>query len=425
MFPANLGKACLLSLLFLIIAYFQVFPQNSNTYVWETLYADNDLVLKISIYQKKDSCGDGSVPTHRFAYLVETTEHLDYYISWKMNYLDCDGNLYCQERSFDMSKYDGSTYPIESSDYLITSSKIVIPFYDVQRSTYRRQSNKLLEIPYSTEPMSIDGATSIYYGKSTILTVRGGTLGTGANWFWYRDRCGGERIGNGTTITVEPSDTTNYYVRAEGKNNTTRCAAIRVAVDKRSRRPDAIGAQTSICRNEATRLTVMGGSLGPEADWIWYAGSYGGNRIGSGTSIFVTPNQTTTYFVRAEGRYNITDYAMSRIVVFEKSMDPKSVVVLGPATICEGESVKLVVTGGQLADGASWKWYAGDCTGIPIASGPEVQVSPSTTTTFLVRGEGLCNNTIPASIAITVKKKSTGALFINKSKEAYRKGCCG
>jgi hypothetical protein len=99
MFPANLGKACLLSLLFLIIAYFQVFPQNSNTYRWETLYADNDLVLKISISQKKDSCGDGSVPTHRFAYLVETTEHLDYYISWKMNYLDCDGNLYCQERS--------------------------------------------------------------------------------------------------------------------------------------------------------------------------------------------------------------------------------------------------------------------------------------------------------------------------------------
>lgn len=87
----------------------------------------------------------------------------------------------------------------------------------------------------SKAPTGINAtAQTICNGQSTTLSVQGGELGTGSNWAWYAGGCGtGAAIGNGTSITVSPTDTTTYYVRAEGGacNYTTACANIRINVN--------------------------------------------------------------------------------------------------------------------------------------------------------------------------------------------------
>lgn len=71
---------------------------------------------------------------------------------------------------------------------------------------------------------------NICSGMSVNLSVRGGTLGTNAVWRWYTSSCGGTLVGTGATITVNPTVTTTYYVRAEGDCGNTACASVTVTV---------------------------------------------------------------------------------------------------------------------------------------------------------------------------------------------------
>jgi gliding motility-associated-like protein len=73
--------------------------------------------------------------------------------------------------------------------------------------------------------------------------------------------------------------------------------------------------------------------------------------------------------------------------------------------ICEGSTTQLNVKGGSLATGATWNWYQNSCGGTSVASGPSVVFSPLRTTTFFVRGEGICNTTSCVNINITVLPK--------------------
>jgi len=74
---------------------------------------------------------------------------------------------------------------------------------------------------------------NICSGDNITLTVDGGTLGTGANWKWYTGTCGGVALpafSGMSSITVSPTVTTTYFVRAEGQCNTTGCASVLVEV---------------------------------------------------------------------------------------------------------------------------------------------------------------------------------------------------
>ena len=85
--------------------------------------------------------------------------------------------------------------------------------------------------------------TNICTGSSTILTQTGGTLGTGASYKWYTGSCGGTLAGTGTTLTVNPTATTTYYVRGEGACNNTSCASVTIIV---STAPPAGGIYTPV-----------------------------------------------------------------------------------------------------------------------------------------------------------------------------------
>ena len=59
-------------------------------------------------------------------------------------------------------------------------------------------------------------------------------------------------------------------------------------------------------------------------------------------------------------------------------------------SICAGTSTILSIQRGSLNDATNWKWYSGSCGGTPVGTGSAIQVSPGSTTTYYVRGEGGC-----------------------------------
>lgn len=172
----------------------------------------------------------------------------------------------------------------------------------------------------STAPTGITATDDNFCpGTSTVLSVQGGSLGTGATWEWYSgSTCCTTPAGTGSSITVTPSTNTTYHVRAEGTCNTTAAVTRSITVKTTSTAPTSITSSngTVFCSGSAnTALSVNGGSLGTGATWQWYSGSCGGTPVGNGASVNVNPASTTTYFARAEGDCNNTTCAQVTITV--------------------------------------------------------------------------------------------------------------
>ena len=91
-------------------------------------------------------------------------------------------------------------------------------------------ANKNIKIK-SVDPTSAAASTPDV-GKycQTTLYVDGGSLGTGANWQWYKSGCGTTAVGSGDAFIINPTSTATYYVRAEGEANTTTCVSTQVTV---------------------------------------------------------------------------------------------------------------------------------------------------------------------------------------------------
>ena len=72
----------------------------------------------------------------------------------------------------------------------------------------------------------------------------------------------------------------------------------------------------TICQQSSVELSILSGNLGSATDWHWYSDACGGDSIGIGSSIVVTPSETTTYYVRGEGGcVTASACAMAEIVV--------------------------------------------------------------------------------------------------------------
>lgn len=95
----------------------------------------------------------------------------------------------------------------------------------------------------------------------------------------------------------------------------------------------------------------------------------------------------------ADGSGNIyfadTDNDRVRKVTF-CTLPTIPVLAASQPVICAGESTTLSVTSGSLNDATDWNWYSGSCGGTLVGTGTSINVTPSATTTYYVRGEGGC-----------------------------------
>ena len=194
----------------------------------------------------------------------------------------------------------------------------------------------------STDPSSVTASdTIVCQNNNGILTVAGGGLGTGAQWNWYDDVCGGNLVGQGSTLNINPTSTTTYSVRAEGYCNNTLCEDINIQtyphyIDLDSIRVDSVfnPSDTSwyipdtICPQTAVKLFAHYSGTFPNGYSItWYENSCGSTPIGV-DSIEVMPNNTTIYYARVVGTCGASMCQSKRIITRDGSLLRQALVLM-------------------------------------------------------------------------------------------------
>ncbi|MCB9224268.1 MAG: gliding motility-associated C-terminal domain-containing protein [Crocinitomicaceae bacterium] len=161
--------------------------------------------------------------------------------NWQWYTGSCGGTSAGSGTSISVSPTSGTTYYVRAVGTCNTTSC---------------QSVAITVNTLSTDPTSASATSAtICDGQSTTISVNGGSLGTGASWEWYTTSCGGSPIGSGTSLSVSPSSTTTYFVRAEGTCNTTNCASVMVTVNPVPT-PSITSSNSALCEGDNLTLTA-------------------------------------------------------------------------------------------------------------------------------------------------------------------------
>ena len=257
------------------------------------------------------------------------------------------------------------------------------------------------------QPSTITGPTSVCQGTSNVSYSVTNVPGISYNWSYS---------GSGFTITSGAGThaiTGNFSASATSGTLTVTpsnacgngpAQSVSVTVNTSSTAPTNVSASNpTICVGQSTTLSASGGTAGTGSSLVWYSGSCGGTWVGTGSSITVSPNSTTTYFVRREAvGCAPTSCASVTVTVNTNSTAPTNVSA-SPSTICAGGSTTLSASGGTSGTGSTLVWYSGTCGGTQVGTGPSITVSPTSTTTYFVRREAVgCAPTTCASVTVPV-----------------------
>jgi hypothetical protein len=190
----------------------------------------------------------------------------------------------------------------------------------------------------SVAPTSITGTTTICNGSSTTLTVSGGSLGTGAGWYWYSGSCGGTLVASNTsTISVSPGSTTTYFVRAQGTCNTTTCASVTVTVAQLPTTANA-GSDQNVCATSAT-LAANTPSIGT-GSWSIISGAGG---------TVTTPTSPTSTFTGVAGTSYTLRWTISNAPCTASTDDVIITLTANPTTANAGPDQNVCATSVTLA----------------------------------------------------------------------------
>jgi len=119
----------------------------------------------------------------------------------------------------------------------------------------------------STAPASTPTITpdTVICGEGSAATLRiiNGDLNGAGSWRWYTGSCGGTFVGTGTSITVNPTVNTTYYVRGEGGCATAAgsCGSTAITVRTKPGTP-TIAAIAPICQGDLAQLVINPVTLG-------------------------------------------------------------------------------------------------------------------------------------------------------------------
>lgn len=192
----------------------------------------------------------------------------------------------------------------------------------------------------STGPTTITGTTTICNGGSTVLTQSGGSLGAGANYYWYSGSCGGASVGSGNAITVNPTSNTTYYVQAIGTCNTVPAACVNTTVTVRPTPSATISGNTTVCQGSTSpNITFSNPTALPvTVTYNINGGSSSTVSVGAGTSATVAASTSTA----GTFTYNLVSVAYQSSPACSATISGSAAVTVLPtptATISGGTTV--------------------------------------------------------------------------------------
>ncbi|MBK9453072.1 MAG: HYR domain-containing protein [Bacteroidetes bacterium] len=210
----------------------------------------------------------------------------------------------------------------------------------------------------STQPSSISGTTTVCNGTPTMLTQVGGILGTGAVYNWYSGSCGTTLVGTGASVTVTPTVTTTYFVRASGTCNTTNCATVTVTVNQFT--ASNAGPDQSVCTTTAT----LAGNTPTTGGGTW--------TLVSGTGTITTPTSPTSGVTGLGVGPNTFRWTLLNglcadsqdDVVITRDNTPPTIVCPAPITMCadgfcQATVPNFITTGTTLITNSSTDFFGG------------------------------------------------------------------
>jgi gliding motility-associated-like protein len=175
------------------------------------------------------------------------------------------------------------------------------------------------------------------------------------------------------SVTVFPSGTTTYYVTGTSTSGCTSTAGTTVNISPAVN--TSISGNNIICSGQSTTLTAFGG------------GSYRWNTGETASSITVSPDISTFYFVTVTSTNSCPDTGSIQVVVNQL---PEVTINLPENEICPNlseQSINVFISGGTPAYHCYW-------------TGNGIQNSDNDTVTFLIN-PGNCNYQTDISVTVT------------------------
>ncbi|MBI2967726.1 MAG: gliding motility-associated C-terminal domain-containing protein [Bacteroidetes bacterium] len=228
--------------------------------------------------------------------------------------------------------------------------------------------------------VSVAGSDTICAGDSVTISASASGGIPPYTYIWDQN------LGQGSSHTVSPGITTAYTVIVLDSNSCTTSGSSPTAViTLNSPLTVTITGPAAACEGDAVLLTVTaGGGDGAPYSYLW------SNNV-TGNSISVSPGVATTYHV------TITDDC-SAPAVDSATVDVQPHLVLYPVSVlgCPGDTFILTVSGA-----ITYWWSDLSTPSDTVGVGPQLAVSPSGTTYFIVHGyDGVCDGSDTALVEI-------------------------
>lgn len=293
------------------------------------IYNENGASVELLLIKPRKSCSENGgtwIYKLRAKNLSRATPGLKF-INWKLQIVNCSN--YKIERNFSihidsLKKVDE---PQGNNDWRFEAKEIISEI--IQGGIYQRPNNeKDTNISFAEKlnpPDTIIGQRQAIMGQTIKLKASIAQVAPGSKVAWYLDACGkGQPVFVGEEYSFRPEKNILLFVRTEKGQVFSECKRVEITLQSISVPADAIissDGYLDMILGEQKELKITGGKLGEQARWVWYESSGKSNSLlGSGLSIIVKPTQTTTYQVRAEGPFGISDSKSITITVIQPEL---------------------------------------------------------------------------------------------------------
>ncbi len=171
-------------------------------------------------------------------------------------------------------------------------------------------------------------------------------------------------------------------------------------------------------------MYIQGGTLGEGAQWRWYIGSCGGSIAGTGDTIYVSPSDTTTYYVRAVGSCNTTICRDVTVNVNPLPGDAGS--ITGASPVCQGTNEE-VYSLDSVSYATSYTWDVPSVNGFngngSNSDTVEIDFDPDAEAgTITVTPKNACGTGGSSSLTININEISIAPTTINSTSNTICEG---
>lgn len=363
----------------------ETFELNSFTCLWEnfltTWNSGSNTTATIAIVNQNTSTSgnDFALDDISFAPICSFTDTIEValptlpVLTVSENQTICVGDSVTLEATSDIPNSTFTWQPGNLSGSEIT----VAPEASVQYTAIATSPQECNSTPQSViitvdqgPDIAISATDTICPGQTTVLTASSDT--DDMTYLWTP----GDISGN--TLEVSPDETTEYTVTGTPEVGCPGSANFTLNV----RNPSvSISGTELICPGQTIELTAEGNYS--EFEYNWSPGGL------SGDTIEVSPDETTEYTVSAT-----SDAGCEATADFTVEVEPAVITISGDSEICPHDTAALSATASF--PGFSFQWNPGSIYGA------DIEVIPTSTTTYTISGSSSLGCTAQAEYTVTV-----------------------